>query len=104
MVAGKQRGSSGSPHKEGTPPAAVPVVGEQRAGVARGRSGEARTDAAHALVFSREAACQLPTMYFELLVVGISLDYFRYSIPNCSKGITSELSSKADLKNPSHGA
>ena len=80
--AGKRRGSSGSPGNQEILPAAVPVVGHQRAGAG---------PTARRHVFSRGAACQLPSLCFQLLAVGISLDYFSYSIPNCSRGIASEL-------------
>lgn len=107
VVTGKHRGSSGRPCKGAILPAVVPVVRQQRAGVTQGWcdtglvwhragvaqscSGEGRTDSAHTHIFSRGAACQLPNVYFKLLAVDISLDYFSYSIPNCSKGIASEL-------------
>lgn len=45
----------------------------------------------HTHMFSRGAACQLPSVYFELLAVDISLDYFSYGTPNRSKGTASEL-------------
>lgn len=77
--------------QRGILPAAVPVVRDRRAGVAQGCCREGRTDSAHIHVFSRGAACQLPNVYFELLAADISLDYFGYSIPNCSKGIAIEL-------------
>lgn len=66
---------------------------EQRRPVhhSRGCSEGATTGAANTHTFSKGAACQLPSMYFEPLAVDISLDYFSYGIPNRSKGMTSEL-------------